>query len=730
MVGGDGQPSGRRGASRASDRHAAFISYSQADKAEVKKLQHWLETYRVPRSLRTANDRPSGKLGRIFRDDEDMSAASDIAAQVREAIERSDALIVACSPRAAKSKWVEAEIQHFRKTGREGRIFAVILDGEPNSPDPVRECFPPSFRRGGAYEPSLMPIEPLALDMNKDGRERVRARLAAGLLGVGFDEVWNRERRRQRARAALAGGLLAAGIALTSVAGVATWLALDNNAKAEAARIEAEAARGEAEGARGEATVARTDAETNRAQAEEHLARAVESEAAAADALVAADSAAKLANENLAHAADQRAATFASEAGKLVSGNRLAEAMLMALYGDPAAQDVEEAVKGLRPQGLMATREALVQAFAARPLLTLSGHSGVVTSAAFSNDGTRIVTASGDRTMRVWDAATAKLKLTIDEAGPVHSAVFSPDGTRIVTASDDETVRLWDAETGKLLQTLEGHAHRVRSAAFAREGTRIVADSLDGARVWDVESGSSLVAFSGKGLYVTAAALSPDGSRIVTATGELGSDIRVADIWDVRSGESLVTLVGHSSDVTSVAFSPDGSRIATGAGDLLSPSGDNTVRVWNASTGKVLVILSGHSNRINSVAFSPDGYRIATASDDGTARIWDAATGKLFTTLSVHAHDTRSAAFSPDGTRIVTASFDHTARVWNAKPTFHLKPAAEQVRLACARLKEMGIYDFAPEERAKLLILNDVPSYPCGAPPPGVPAWPEGGPKY
>ena len=207
-------------------RYRAFISYSQADKVEVKRLQRWLEIYRVPKSI-PAGNLTSGRLGRFFRDDEDMSAASDIGSLVREAIERSDALIVACSPRSAKSKWVDAEIRHFRATGRTRQIFAVILDGVPNSGDPETECFPPSFRRGGdPDDPATMPVEPLAIDLRVEGRERAQARLAAGLLGVAFDVLWQRERRRQRQRIALGGGLIALGLALTVVATISGWFAL------------------------------------------------------------------------------------------------------------------------------------------------------------------------------------------------------------------------------------------------------------------------------------------------------------------------------------------------------------------------------------------------------------------------------------------------------------------------------------------------------------------------
>jgi formylglycine-generating enzyme required for sulfatase activity len=199
-------------------RYRAFISYSQKDKPEARRLQRWLETWRTPVGLEPAPD-STRRLGKFFRDDEDMSAAADIGATVRGAIDEAESLIVLCSPQAAHSKWVNAEINHFRRTERAGKVFAVIIRGTPNSGDPKTECFPLALQAvPDAANLNAMPIEPLALDMRREGRARVCARLAAGLLDVRFDDLWQRERRRRRATliwsALLAVILLSVGAAL------------------------------------------------------------------------------------------------------------------------------------------------------------------------------------------------------------------------------------------------------------------------------------------------------------------------------------------------------------------------------------------------------------------------------------------------------------------------------------------------------------------------------------
>ena len=120
--------------------------------------------------------------------------------------------------------------------------------------------------------------------------------------------------------------------------------------------------------------------------------------------------------------------------------------------------------------------------------------SGKVTSAAFSPDGTRIVTASADGTARLWDARTGEpIGRTLHHDGPVLAATFDANGERVITASEDKTARIWNARTGEPVGQPLQHNGSVTSAAFSPDGTRIVTASADGtARLWDARTGAAI----------------------------------------------------------------------------------------------------------------------------------------------------------------------------------------------------------------------------------------------
>ena len=294
---------------------------------------------------------------------------------------------------------------------------------------------------------------------------------------------------------------------------------------------------------------------------------------------------------------------------------------------------------------------------------TIAGHLDSVTGVAFSPMpinplGTIVATASGDKTIKIWQSDTGKLVRTLlGHSDTVTCVAFSPnikDGTTplLASSSADKTIKIWQLETGKQIHSLSGHSVTVFSIAFSPDGEMLASASGDGTiRLWHPASGKLLNAIAGHSDFVESVAFCPSGDRIASSSWD-----NTIKIWQVSTGKLLHTIKGHTCGVWSVAYSPGGDILA-------SNSGDNTIKIWHSETGTLDYTLTENSDSAWSVTFSPDGQTLATDSGE-TIKIWHLPSRKLLRTLSGHLSQVRSIAFSPDGKMLACGSDDKTFKIW------------------------------------------------------------------
>lgn len=268
-----------------------------------------------------------------------------------------------------------------------------------------------------------------------------------------------------------------------------------------------------------------------------------------------------------------------------------------------------------------------------RPLARLPGPTG--TDVAFSRDEKLILTAGGDQA-RVWDAETYEpVTEPLKHGGALHSAAFSPDGTRLVTAADDGTARVWDVRTGKVLLAV-GHGKGLLSACFGPDGGRLLTAGGRAARVWDAATGVRLLDLPHK-FPVRFAAYSPDGARLFTLEDPSEKNRfepvdftkNTGHLWDARTGKLVAHItVDLASDIKTrspAAFSADGKKLIT--------AGWGYASLWDAATGQRLRRLSPiesseHPTYTNSLALNADGTRAVTTYFPGRVQAWDAESGE------------------------------------------------------------------------------------------------------
>ncbi|HEX3532773.1 MAG TPA: TIR domain-containing protein [Gemmatimonadaceae bacterium] len=278
------------------------------------------------------------------------------------------------------------------------------------------------------------------------------------------------------------------------------------------------------------------------------------------------------------------------------------------------------------------------------------GHGAWINDVAVSSNGGVMVSASNDKTLKIWNLRT--LECSGELAGHTDvakSVAFVPHGSLVLSASFDKTVRVWNTETLKEQMSLVGHRGKVLSVVASKDGRHAISGGFDKTiRVWDLHSGDcvrTILCGTDDTADVFSTALNPQGTHVWS--GHRDGRLR---LWNLKTGICETTLKGHSDALNAIRLTDDGVY-------ALSGSSDRTIKVWNIGAETCVGTLEGHEHVVQSLAISPVGLVASTGFLDKTVRLWDWKSGACLQSLSRGQFwSPTTVAFSPSGDFLVVAT--------------------------------------------------------------------------
>jgi WD40 repeat protein len=610
----------------------AFISYSHAgDSLLAAELQRILN-----RIARPVYKWWQWWPPRVFRDQTNLAAASDLGAEIENALASSDSFVLLASTEAAASPWVNREVKTWCANKSSDRLFIALTSGAITWDDADRDfdrsetnAIPPALRRVFDTEPLWVDFSGVREDgsLSRDPRfVDGAATLAAAIRRTDKDALVGEDARQRRRTKQLVGGAIGLLTLLTVLAGLAAIYAfIQRNHADERARL-------------------------------------ATSRQLAAEAVVALDTDPE---QSLALAA--RAITTAKTEEALDAVRRSLRSPIpkaVVRTGTAMVSDAEFSRDGRRL--VTASEQGGVRIWDVRNpssphLVALLHVTPPLSSARFSPNGRFVVTAGGAGA-QIWRAAPRAKQPVASFGTDANMAVFSPDG-RLVGSAAADGLHLWSVRSERPVGKLALRAGRRTfvAVAFSRDGSRIAAVSGSTASVWSVPAGRRLTEMHNPlQTKLWDVDFRPDDRQVITADNR-----GLAQVWRMPSGKLEYQLNGHTDKVQSTAFSSDGRFLVTA-------SDDATARVWDVRPQKTVAQLLGHEGPVLTASFRPDGGLIASGGADGTLRLWASPESPIRELAIPNRRAVKDIAFSPDGRRLVTASEDGTGRVWGGLAPLHI----------------------------------------------------------
>eukprot|EP01059_Diplonema_ambulator_P012568 TRINITY_DN22949_c0_g1_i1.p1 TRINITY_DN22949_c0_g1~~TRINITY_DN22949_c0_g1_i1.p1 ORF type:complete len:490 (+),score=120.41 TRINITY_DN22949_c0_g1_i1:28-1497(+) len=294
----------------------------------------------------------------------------------------------------------------------------------------------------------------------------------------------------------------------------------------------------------------------------------------------------------------------------------------------------------------------------------LPGHLGWVRCLAVDHSNEWFASSGADRTLKIWDLASGKLKLTLTgHISSVRGLAISSRSPYLFTCAEDGKVMCWDLEYNKVVRNYHGHLNGVYSLTLHPKLDILASGGRDASvRVWDIRTRAEIHCMTGHQGAVHCLTSAPDPYFIS------GSQDKQIKIWDIAEGRSVATLTHHKKGVRSLAYHPSEYTFASGSRD--------NIKKWKSPRGEFLDNFSGHESIVNTLSINQDGVMVS-GGDDGALHFWDWKTGYNFQKMNTIAQPGSLEAetaiycstFDQSGSRLITGEADKTIKIWKEDET-------------------------------------------------------------
>lgn len=691
-------------------KYVAFISYNKSDKKVAEFIQHRLEHFKTQNSYMDLPD----KLTPVFRDITDLNSGI-LSDEIYNALDGSKYLIVICSPNSAKSQWVSQEVDIFISLGRIEYIIPLIIDGEPNSSNPSKECFPESLRKLSGSQ------EILGINIDDLGREAAIVKIISRILRIPFDNLWHRIERRQKARRRLTIIMLSILVCiLTSIIGYVYLL--NRDLKINHSRYVAENADQmiSEEGLLPALKLLLEVSPINRPYSFEvekairslyhkycyepyiHLNTQTDSDILSYevigenDVLTFTSYGLQLRDINSFSIKDSinfdltvppvKCSAINSQLNQLVSFSISSDIYLCEI-GDGC-------ISVCKSIGIHKDVQQIYFLHNRRQLVTISHNSvilwdimenekvaefdmssNVICTSAIS-DTDLLALSLGNRHIIVYDLLSEGAQSTSEFDNLdyiITSMAFKPGTENLFCSTKEKTIfSLEDIKrVAHFSIAMQNSTNSVNHIMFSQNGDYLISVSDRFIRVWDTD-GMNEMNYSPIDNVGSITTISVDNRSEIILTGAFDGNIRV---WDIRNGENLITH-NHSGWTTSVDFNEDNTRI-------LSLANDMSVNCWSGSYVqdtmciRVDTLQSSISYDYQECdALSPNGKFVVSIIENEIF-VLKSKDRDLVSICKGHRSRINSVAFSPDSKMLVSGGSDGMIRVWNIENGEEILPVID-----------------------------------------------------